>query len=65
MDQYHEPDAVRRDAQELVLFQHANLDGSVKLMGRCDWTVQRSHDCILNSKDLRAPAETNTLVRIT
>lgn len=39
MDQYHEPDAVRRDAQELVLFQHANLDGSVKLMGRCDWTV--------------------------
>lgn len=64
MDQCHEPDAVGRDAQELLLFQHTSLDGSVKSMDRCDWPVCVATMAFLNLQDLRAPAETDTLVRI-
>ena len=53
-----------RDAQRLLLFQRSNLDRSSMLMGRCDWLLSVATIVILNSKDLRAPAETNTLVRI-
>jgi hypothetical protein len=64
MDQCHEPDAVRTRRTRMVLFQHDNLDGSSMLMGRCDWLLRVATIVILNLEDLRAPAQTNTLVCI-
>jgi hypothetical protein len=64
MDQCHEPDAVWTRRTGMVLFQHDNLDGSSMLMGRCDWLLRVATIVILNLEDLRAPAQTNTLVRI-